>query len=283
MKFLKKCAVALFWLLIVALMILPLGILYQISLDEMAAYQTPEAPKLVEVAVGGLARAYRTDVAEFVTVSGVYTSKSYAYMELDPKKAGTIRWIVDSGDEIQEGQIMGTWNGQEILSEVTGVLVERNTYASKPYLRFRTFEPLVLSCRVSNRTLTVLKHSGSLTTQDGYTVTLEKASMIENADGTVDILLSVDGGRQVYGQHVEDLRLLTGMVYRNVVVLPQDCVYQKTPGEDEPWYARWVTESGVFIAEVEVKIGYSSGDLVCVTGVEEGDWFDTGYKTVVGG
>ena len=178
---------------------------------------------------------------------------------------------------------MGTWEGDDIISTVTGVLLERNTYAATPYLRFRTLEPLLLSCSVSNRTLTILENSENLKTQDGYVVSLEKASMIENADGSVDILLSVDGGRQVYGQRVEDLRLLTGTVYRNVLVLPQDCVYQKTGGDAEPWYARWVTENGVFLAEVEVKIGYSNGSVVCVTGIEEGDWFDTGYKTVVGG
>ena len=119
MKFLKKCTVVLFWLLIIALMLMPLGILYQISLDEMKAYQTPEAPELVEVAVGGLAQAYRADVAEFVTVNGVYTSKSYAYMELDPKKASAIRWIVDAGDEIQEGQVMGTRRDKENRNKVS--------------------------------------------------------------------------------------------------------------------------------------------------------------------
>ena len=68
-----------------------------------------------------------------------------------------------------------------------------------------------------------------------------------------------------------------------MLVLPLDCVYQKTPGEDEPWFVRQVTEDGFLIAEIEVKIGYSDNDFAVVNGIEEGQYFDSGYKDVVSG
>ena len=75
----------------------------------------------------------------------------------------------------------------------------------------------------------------------------------------------------------------TGRSYQGVVVLPLDCVYQKVQGNAYPWYVRQVTEDGIFVQEVEVEIGYISGNQVCVNGIAEGTYYDTGYKAVAGG
>ena len=44
-----------------------------------------------------------------------------------------------------------------------------------------------------------------------------------------------------------------------------------------------VTADGIFLEEMEVQIGYTNGDVVCISGVEEGSWFDSGYQAIVGG
>lgn len=284
MKFLKSIVICLFWMLIIALMVAPLGLIYQISQDEMAEYATPTAPVLRETAVGNIAQANRQDVAVYVTVSGTFSSNSYIYQELNQENPGMIRWIVGVGDEITEGQVLGAYNGEDVVSSVTGILSEMNTYASSgAYLRFRLFEPVELSCRVDDRTLSMLKHSDGLLTMNGETVTLIFASRQKNADGSTNIRLSIDTDQYTYGEHIDGLKITTGQVYRQAVVLPVDCVYQKNAGEDQPWYVRQVTQDGLFIMEHPVKIGYSNGDVICVTGVEEGSFFDTGYKAIVGG
>lgn len=283
MKILKSILTGAFWLLIIALLVAPLGLIYQISQDEMAEYATPEVPILRETAVGDVAQATRQDVAEYVILSGSFTSTEFGYMELSSKQASAIRWIVDIGDEIQEGQILGTYKGKDIVSTVTGILTEMNPYATSPYLRFQLFTPVVLEARVEDRTLSMLKRSEALITEDGETITLAFASMQKNSDGTTNVQLSIESDRYTYGQELSELRILTGRVYGNTLVLPSDCVYQKNEGEDEPWYARQVTEDGILIMEIEVQIGYGNGDVVCVSGVEEGAWFDTGYKAIAGG
>lgn len=283
MKILKCILTGAFWLLIIALLVAPLGLIYQISQNEMAEYATPEVPILRETAVGDVAQAARQDVAEYVILSGSFTSTEFGYMELSDRQASAIRWIVDIGDEIQEGQILGTYKGKDIVSTVTGILVEMNPYATIPYLRFQLFTPVVLESRVEDRTLSMLERSEALTTEDGETITLAYASMRKNSDGTTTVQLSIESDRYTYGQELSELRILTGRVYGNTLVLPSDCVYQKNEGEDEPWYARQVTEDGILIMEIEVQIGYTNGDVVCVSGVEEGTWFDTGYKAIAGG
>ena len=51
------------------------------------------------------------------------------------------------------------------------------------------------------------------------------------------------------------------------------------------WYARQVDGSGAFIQEIQVKVSYRAGSLVCISGdgLEEGMRFDKGYKTLIDG
>lgn len=283
MQFLKVLINCLFWLLILTLMAAPLGLIWMISREEMAQYTAPEAPVLQEVSIGTPASATRRDVAECITVNGQFTSFTWAYQELDQRRPDQIRWLVNVGDEIQAGQVIGSYNGTDISAEQTGILVDRNSYSGDAYLRYQLFTPVVLSCRVDERTLAVLKLSEGLTTEDGETVSLVFASSQKNADGTTDVRLHIESDRYQFGQEVESLRILTGRVYQNVIVLPSTCVYQKDQGDDQPWYVRQVTKNGLFLTELEVKTGYSDGDLICVSGISEGGWYDTGYKAVTEG
>ena len=93
--------------------------------------------------------------------------------------------------------------------------------------------------------------------------------------------LNVEGTAHVFGEAEKNLVLLTGQVYRDALVLDARCVYQKQPGASEPWYARKVQADGTLLGEVEIKIGFQIGNLVCVSGVSEGEWFDSGYQAVV--
>lgn len=283
MKILKSFLTCIFWLLVIALMVAPLGLIYQISNDEMAQYTTPTAPVLRETAIGSIAKATRQDVAVYVTVSGSFTASESVYQELDYKSPDKIRWLVSHGDEVQVGQVIGTYNGENVVSEHTGIIMEMNTYGTDAYLRIGLFEPVELSCQLDDRTLSILKRSDSLLTDNGETVALLYASQQKNPDGTTNVRLTIDTDKYTYGEALSELRIMTGQVYQRTLVLPVDCVYQKTAGENEPWYVRQVTAEGIFLTEREIQIGYSNGDYVCVTGVEEGEHFDMGYKAIVGG
>ena len=284
MTIVKKCAAVLFWLLILALLLAPLGLIFQISRSELAEYQTPERPVLQQAAVGGIAMATRTSVDEYVTVSGTFTSETYVYVEMEFENPSRIRWEVSTGSEVQEGQVLGYLDDEPIVSTVTGILTSIHLNAGDSYLKFRLFAPVVLSCRVDERTLSALeKRAESLITLKGEKVTLLFASQQKNPDGTINVRLSVDTDRYTYGEVLEGLKIQTGRSYQGVVVLPLDCVYQKVQGDAYPWYVRQVTEDGIFVQEVEVEIGYISGNQVCVNGIAEGTYYDTGYKAVAGG
>lgn len=280
----KKIIKALFWLLIIALLVLPLGLIYQISLSEMEEYTPSDSPVIRQVSIGTPVKAYRTDIKLYETVSGSFTSTEVAFMELDYKKPYEIRWIVSYGDEIEVGQVLGYYYGEEVISTVEGIISNINTSAAEPYLMVDCYAPLVLECAVGDEVMSPLKQfADRLTLVDGTKVGLTHVARTKNLDGTTTVRLTLDREGDTYGDRAENLTVYLGTGYPNVLVLPLDCVYQKVAGEDEPWYIRQVTEDGFLIGEMEVKIGYSDDDIAVVSGIEEGQYFDSGYKDVVSG
>ena len=103
-----------------------------------------------------------------------------------------------------------------------------------------------------------------------------------NADGTTTVHLTVAEAEYYCGQYVKNLNISTGRVYPNVLTLDIDCVYQK-PGEPETYYVREVTRQGAFVAEHKVTVSYRSATFVSIAGVEEGKYYDSGYKAVIEG
>ena len=108
MNIVKQIAKVFFWVLIIALLVSPLGILYEISQQEMAEYQVHALPALTQTSIGRVLQVTRQDVQEYFTVSGVFQSSKSAYQPLTMENPGLIRWEVSTGDEIQAGQVMGT-------------------------------------------------------------------------------------------------------------------------------------------------------------------------------
>ena len=274
----------LLWLLILALLVLPLGLIYEISNREKAVYATPTAPAFVETAYGPVIDAQRMDIQESILLSGTFCPRTYEYIELKQQEPSKIRWNIGIGDEIQEGQVLGTYQGDDVTAPISGLVTEMNAYTpGDAYLKVQLSAPLLLECDVSQKNLIALKYATDLKTEDGEAVTVDYIANIRNADGTTHVRLSIDSDAYFLNQVVEDMKIHTGGVYQQALVLPESCVYQRVPGEDNPWYVRQVTEFGQFVREVEVGRGFSDGEMVCVTGVNVGEWFDSGYKAIAGG
>lgn len=283
MKVLKEIGKGIFWLVVLILLAAPVYLIYRISNAEMKQYESKPVPAFRETAYGEIVKAKRMDVSETVTVSGVCTSDTYVYADLNQKDIQNARWFVREGDEVQEGGVVANLNGTEIISEYTGIVREINTYAKSPYMKVQLLEPVEIECSVNAKTLKTLTRSrDTLSTAEGETVTLTFIALTKNSDGSTRIRLRVDSDAFAYGMEVRELQLLTGNRFLSALVLNAKCLYEKEPGSGE-WYARRVTEDGAFLEEVKVEVGYRSQNVVCVSGVNEGDCFDTGYRVIAGG
>lgn len=282
MNVVKRIAKVFFWVLIIALLVSPLGILYEISQREMAEYQVHALPALTQTSIGRVLQVTRQDVQEYFTVSGVFQSSESAYQQLTMENPGLIRWEVSTGDEIQVGQVMGTYNGENVVAEFSGIIEKINTGSADPYVKVKLLDKLVLEATVSKSTLAIIKRSMNMTTETGESVRLTYTSNLKSANGDRRIQLTIDSDAYSYGTSV-NLKIYTGLSYPQVLVVHQDCVYQRNPGADNPWYVRTVTKNGEVIGEQKVEIAFAVGNLVCISGVSEGTYCDAGYKDIVGG
>jgi hypothetical protein len=282
MNIVKRIAKVFFWVLIIALLISPLGILYEISQREMAEYQVHALPALAQTSIGRVLQVTRQDVQEYFTVSGVFQSSESAYQPLTMENPGLIRWEVTSGDEIQAGQVMGTYNGENVVAQFSGIIEKINTGSADPYVKVKLLDKLVLEATVSKSTLAIIKRSMNMTTEAGESVRLTYTSNLKSANGDRRIQLTIDSEDYSYGTSV-NLKIYTGLSYPQVLVVHQDCVYQRNPGSDNPWYVRTVTKNGEVIGEQKVEIAFTMGNMVCISGVAEGTYCDAGYKDIVGG
>ena len=147
------------------------------------------------------------------------------------------------------------------------------------YIQYTTMNGLELECMVDDKILSILE-AGGIRTEHGEEVTVSYIAPMKNTNGTTTIRLKVEGG--YIGQEVTDMKLFTGRIFYDVLVISEDCIYQKDVEADAPWYVRRISSAGYFIDEVEVELGYSNGEEICVTGVQEGDICDSGYKSILG-
>lgn len=283
MKVTRILGKGLFWIFILAILLCPVVMIFELSEQEMEAYKPPKSPVILDYAYGDVKQVHRGDLNEFVAVSGSYTCKEYGYMELNYKDASAIRWEVNNGEVVSEGQVLGYYNGKAVKSTHTGRIREMQTYGEDSYIQFQLFSPVVLECALDDTALRTLQRSNELKTAEGNVVTVAYCAPIRNADGTTTVHLSVDGTSGTYGTAEKALRVYTGRTYSGVLMVDADCVYQRADRDDETWYVRSVSQNGVFLDELVVQIGYSDGETVCVTGVPEGTYLDSGYKFVLEG
>ena len=271
-----------FAVLIVFLLLAPLVLIYLISSKEMKEYAPRPVPEFHETAFGAVSKAVRMDVEETVALSGVFISKTYGFMELALKEPELARWYIRESDEVREGDTIGMYKGDPITASLTGIVSEMNIYSREPYIKLLMIEPVELECRISEQELSALERAGDdLVTEDGEHVTILGSSLTRDENGMRTVWLSIDSEYCSLGQAVQGLKLFTGRKYLQALVLDANCLYKKDPGSNE-WYARKVTEDGLFIEELRVGVGYSAGSIVCVTGVNEGDCFDSGYGALIG-
>lgn len=281
MKILKPILSGLFWLLIIALLIAPLGLIAEISRQEMQEFATPDPPVLQEVAIGGIYQSISDSVIETFKVSGTFVSGADGYMELDYETVKDARWNVSVGSEIQEGMVIGTVKGEEILATMDGIIKQMHISSGDCFIKLELFTPVLLQTRVDKGTLSILRNSRKLTIGDGDAkVSLAFASRKQNSDGTFDVLIAIDSDEFTYGQVVSSLYIKTGRTFENVVSLTDRCVYQKGGSQ---YYVRQVTKDGIFIKELEVEVIYHDGANYYLTGINPGEYFDSGYQIIAGG
>lgn len=279
MKVLRIVGKTCFILFLIALFLLPVVALYAISQEEQAQYTVAAVNVGPERGYGESCAVCRLDMPESTTVQAKVVSSKQLYQELSAYRYPyQIRWTVSTGDAVKAGDCLGTYNGSAIAAQFTGVLREINL-GEKPYVCFDSLEDLVLECTVSAQQEAIFARKNlELTDETGTALRFVDMSLIRGDEGRT-VRLEYDKENLVYGTRYTDLLLYTGRVYSQTLAVDVDCVYQKAGSDSH--FVRVLDDEGYFVWECPVEVGYSNGEMICVTGVDEGVWCDSGYKSLI--
>lgn len=270
----KTIAVVVFFILFGSM---PVLVMLMLSQKEMSQYNSNDIYQFKEAAYGAPCMVMRQDIQQYYKVSGIVTSDTYRYMNIENNLDKEIRTSVSVGDEIAKDEIIGYVGDKEIVSLYNGIVEEISTYGNA-YIKVRSLEERTLTCMVDIDKSAKLKASNDLQLEDGRKVTVKSVSNI--AEGNqVKVVFAIENIEYLYGQSIEELKIYTGKVYEDVLVLDASCVYQKS--ETSSHFVRILDDYGYFVEEIEVQIGFENDDVVSVLNMDEGTICDSGYKSLL--
>ena len=269
---------------LVILLILPFAGLLILSNLEQIEYQPSTELEIQEIAYGQAYPVEKMDLRESITVDGKGISAKYIFQDLkqyaDPYK---IRFIIDAGDYVINGETIGYYNSQPVLSTVTGIVSFINT-GDDSYIRYKSTDEVELEITTdSQKAINILSQNNcSLTDEAGNVYTVIKEVKGKNQDSKTYLLQCNNASALEYDQEYEQLQLFTNQIYTQSLVVNQACVYSYPEKQDE-YYVRIVDENNVFVEEKMVEVGYKSGNYISITGVKEGTLCDSGYGNLING
>ncbi|MBE5934859.1 MAG: hypothetical protein E7262_03615 [Lachnospiraceae bacterium] len=258
---------------------IPLWTIYNISKHETKEYEISKEKEFKEKAYGELEEPVRTTIEEYYEVSGVITSNTFRNVKLPSSSTDMINLSVNIEDEIYVGQKIGYLGNKEVYSSCNGIVKEIILEDEEPKLKVLAFENLVLKVITTKDIAQVLNGVLKDEEDNEYSVIRKSNQLV---DGKQEVYLSIKINNNFkYGEEISNLKLYTGKKYEDVLAINKNCVYTK-PGIEKK-YVRICSELGEVIEERQVEVAYESDDVMCVTGVEEGEKCDSGYKFVING
>lgn len=283
MKTLRKAIKPLMALLFVVLLSAPIVGLFVISQYEQRQYQPAAEVVLRDYAYGDICQVIRTDIEQRLTVSGTVVSTDVTFIELNQyERPDKIRFTIEYGQLVNAGDVIGYYNGTPVTATQSGI-VKDISVGEDSYIMLQSMDDLALKVPCYDETLlSALSADGlRLTSEEGLEFVVDKIDAAQDSTGAVNVYLTCENALLVYGKEYVDYALKTGRVFPQTLAVDERCVYSYAGSSKA--YVRTVDHDGVFVSEMEVTTGYTDGELICISGVDEGVLCDAGYKLAVEG
>lgn len=269
MKGIKK---VIFVVSMIVLYCIPIVFICLLSAFEVDKYSQDIDFEFKEMAYGEVSPVIRIDMKEYYSYDGTFINDKEKTVEV-PYNA-TIH--VTEDEEVFADTVIATVNGNEVTAEINGIVSLIN-YGESITIKIKDISSLLLECQVPKDQINQFKTDVLYDESDNKIQVVKKSNIMDN--GYIKVYLKLQGTEYYYGETVQRFPIYSGNIFHNTLVVPSNCVYKKL--DDSKYYVRQVSEAGEYLNEVEVTVGYSDGQYVCVTGVEEGTYCDSGYKAVI--
>ena len=272
----KKIKSLIILIICVLLYCIPMVAMYMISNKEIEQYDLKVDDVYKERAYGELVQPQRITIKENYEVSGEITSNTYRLMKLPYSETDELKLNINIDDEVRTGQKIGSLGTQDVYSSCNGI-VQEIIEGEEPKVKVLLFEKLVLKANLSKDVADKLE--GTLTDDnDNIYEVISKSNQVREEG--IEVLFAIKSANEYrFGEKVNNICLYTGKEYEDVITIKKNCVYTK-PASDKK-YVRVCNSLGEFKQEMAVEVGYEFEDNVCITGIDEGVYCDSGYKYVI--
>ena len=255
---------------------MPILLIFTLSSREIKEYDIKMNINKEEKPYGDLVQPIRCTIDEYIVVDGNMTSNNRVKQEIPGGYSENIVVNVKSGQEIYYGQEIARNNGIIVYASCNGIIEEINVSSTKPYIEILSFDNLLLEVKINAKDYNKLKDIMYDNKGNEVTVINRSNQVIENK---YVARLRVNNPEFKYGMEVKGLKLYTGVKIENALVLDKVCIYDKNGKKGK--YVRIFDESGKYVEEKEINISYEIDNMVCITGVEEDVYCDSGYSLAV--
>ncbi|MDD2269259.1 MAG: hypothetical protein PHY15_06940 [Eubacteriales bacterium] len=255
----------------VILIILPILLIFYITYVEMEQYRYDDNYKIIETAYGVPSQVIRGTINESFELEGQFISKEFVFIDIDTSNENPIKFLYSVNDEVKAGDCLALIGDEKIYSQYNGIIADFSFTANDSYIKLLNLEKLMFECYY-NGDLSI-EESKTYTTTDNNKLTITSVSNIYDEQGR-KIYAQVENDEYMYGQKAKFI-VNTGVSYEDVLMIRKDCIYRKEM--DGKHYIRRVKSNREVIGEVEVTPGISDGNMISITGLEEGWYCDPGY------
>lgn len=245
--------------------LIPIVIIVLVSNGEIRKYQTKKI-EFVDSAYGEVFQVEQKDVSENIVINAVAVPNDVYVV-----RSNNTVWVVDEGEEIYKNQMIGFANNTAIKGEVNGIVKK----IASNYLIIDTYKDIVWKTKIPKENLSYFDKE--LFDKDGNEIQICSISNRVD-DGQVTVKFKLENVKGKCGEELKKLRLYTGNVFKNALTINKKCIVNKKGS----YYVRIVDSHGIFLYEQQVGVGFENDKIICVTGLEEGEFCDGGFSEYIG-
>ena len=268
---LKTFIIAIF----IAFIVFPIAMMKKLSDSEKEEYRQNNVFEFKETAYGEGRCVTRATIEEYVIVDGIVISDSYEYIDVSNYNDGQVRYSYNIGDEIYNGDAIAVADNNYIKSPCNGIIED---IVKGDYVKVRNIDKIKLVCKGDRKSIDKIKNGRNLHLENGEKLVIDRVSNVA-VDNMMEVVINVESTDFMYGQTFTKLKVFTGTVYEDSLVIDKECVYQKY--ENGPYFVRVLNDRLFFEYELQVEVGFETDEYISIVNVEEGTICDAGYKELI--
>lgn len=265
---------ALFGLILLVLLAIPILVLIVTGRQELTAYQEPKRIEWKQTNYGELFESRIGTIYKEISVKGSYVASKTELISYPKEATEKTVLPLSVGSEIQTNDVIAITSKREIKAKAPGVIRDIQDLGDRLVFHMD---------RVDNPYLELL-----LPLDTDVAVGDELIDENEQKLSVVHLSSVIADGKRKVTFRPEDEHLLgepfsgfirVGEPSEGAILIEKSCIYQKEP--NGPYFVQTSTPEGLLMEEVEIQVGVKSAELANVIGLDSGVLCDSGYAQLM--